>query len=166
MFPMIKTAESDRITTLSADVMRDMGAETIIAIDVGSQDDIDLTNYGDTLSGWWLLWKKWNPWSSPVKVPSLQEIQSRLAYVSCVKQLDQIKRSDYCTYIRPPIDKYKTLAFGSFDEIMASSESKEGYSADWSSGGWLSQSLVRQCVLEIAGRESNATQNHAESVWP
>ncbi|GFY60412.1 neuropathy target esterase sws [Trichonephila inaurata madagascariensis] len=106
------------VNNLPADVMRDMGAETIIAIDVGSQDDIDLTNYGDTLSGWWLLWKKWNPWSSPVKVPSLQEIQSRLAYVSCVKQLDQIKRSDYCTYIRPPIDKYKTLAFGSFDEIM------------------------------------------------
>ncbi|KAG8196154.1 hypothetical protein JTE90_007885 [Oedothorax gibbosus] len=105
------------VNNLPADVMREMGAETIIAIDVGSQDDIDLTNYGDTLSGWWLLWKKWNPWSSPVKVPSLQEIQSRLAYVSCVKQLDQIKRSDYCTYIRPPIDKYKTLAFGSFDEI-------------------------------------------------
>lgn len=48
--------------------MREMGAETIIAIDVGSQEDIDLTNYGDTLSGWWLLWKKWNPWATPVKV--------------------------------------------------------------------------------------------------
>lgn len=106
------------VNNLPADVMREMGAETIIAIDVGSQEDIDLTNYGDTLNGWWLLWKKWNPWASPVKVPSLQEIQSRLAYVSCVKQLDQIKRSDYCTYIRPPIDKYKTLQFGSFDEIM------------------------------------------------
>ncbi|XP_071037589.1 neuropathy target esterase sws [Parasteatoda tepidariorum] len=106
------------VNNLPADVMRDMGAETIIAIDVGSQDEIDLTNYGDTLSGWWLLWKKWNPWATPVKVPSLQEIQSRLAYVTCVKQLDQLKRSDYCTYIRPPIDSYKTLQFGSFDEIM------------------------------------------------
>lgn len=48
--------------------MHDMGAETIIAIDVGSQDETDLTNYGDTLSGWWLLWKRWNPWASPVKV--------------------------------------------------------------------------------------------------
>jgi lysophospholipid hydrolase len=28
-----------------------------------------------------------------------------------------VKNSDYCEYIRPPIDKYKTLAFGSFDEI-------------------------------------------------
>jgi lysophospholipid hydrolase len=28
-----------------------------------------------------------------------------------------VKNSDYCEYMRPPIDKYKTLAFGSFDEI-------------------------------------------------
>lgn len=28
-----------------------------------------------------------------------------------------MKNSNYCEYIRPPIDRYKTLAFGSFDEI-------------------------------------------------
>ncbi|KAM7350593.1 patatin like phospholipase domain containing sws isoform 2-T2 [Cochliomyia hominivorax] len=100
-----------------ADVMHNLGAAHIIAIDVGSQDDIDLTNYGDDLSGWWLLYKKWNPFTSPVKVPDLPDIQSRLAYVSCVRQLEEVKNSDYCEYIRPPIDKYKTLAFGSFDEI-------------------------------------------------
>lgn len=52
-----------------------------------------------------------------VKVPDMAEIQSRLAYVSCVRQLDHVKNSDYCEYIRPPIDKYGTLQFGSFDEI-------------------------------------------------
>lgn len=118
--------------------MRSRGAKHILAIDVGSQDDTDLTNYGDSLSGWWLLWKKWNPFASPVKVPNLPDIQSRLAYVSCVRQLEvclsyeflrlnilfngfirlqEVKKSDYCEYIRPPIDKYKTLQFGSFDEI-------------------------------------------------
>ncbi|XP_075547772.1 neuropathy target esterase sws-like isoform X7 [Dermacentor variabilis] len=101
-----------------ADIMREMGAETIIAVDVGSQDDTDLTNYGDSLSGWWLLFKRWNPISNTVKIPSLPEIQSRLAYVSCVRQLEEVKTSDYCTYVRPPIDRYKTLQFGSFDEIM------------------------------------------------
>lgn len=35
-----------------------------------------------------------------------------------MRQLEEVKRSDYCEYIRPPIDKYKTLQFGSFDEIM------------------------------------------------
>lgn len=107
------------VNNLPGDVMRDvMGAETIIAVDVGSQDDTDMTNYGDELSGWWLLWNKWYPWGKKLKVPNLPEIQSRLAYVSCVRQLEEVKRSDYCTYIRPPIDKYKTLQFGSFDDIM------------------------------------------------
>ncbi|XP_052867526.1 neuropathy target esterase sws isoform X1 [Anopheles cruzii] len=105
------------VNNLPADVMRSQGAAHIIAIDVGSQDDTDLTDYGDDLSGWWLLYKRWNPFTSPVKVPNLPDIQSRLAYVSCVRQLEEVKKSDYCEYIRPPIDKYKTLAFGSFDEI-------------------------------------------------
>ena len=97
--------------------MRSQGANIIIAIDVGSQDDTDLTDYGDDLSGWWVLYKRYNPFTSPIKVMTLPDIQSRLAYVSCVRQLEQVKSSDYCEYLRPPIDKYKTLAFGSFDEI-------------------------------------------------
>lgn len=48
--------------------MKTMGAQTIIAIDVGSEDPADLTNYGDQLSGWWLLWNKWNPFAETVKV--------------------------------------------------------------------------------------------------
>lgn len=71
-----------------ADVMHNLGAAHIIAVDVGSQDDTDLTDYGDDLSGWWLLYKKWNPFTTPVKVPNLPDIQSRLAYVSCVRQLE------------------------------------------------------------------------------
>ncbi|XP_050303906.1 neuropathy target esterase sws isoform X3 [Anthonomus grandis grandis] len=105
------------VNNVPADVMRSMGADHILAIDVGSVDDQDLTNYGDVLSGWWLLWKRWNPFTTTVKVPNLPDIQSRLAYVSCVRQLEEVKNSDYCDYIRPPIDKYKTLQFGSFDEI-------------------------------------------------
>lgn len=130
-----------------ADIMRSQGVKYILAIDVGSQDDADFTHYGDSLSGWWLLWKRYNPFTSPVKVPNLPDIQSRLAYVSCVRQLEvsrerdhqynvcvvwllifcptffsffflqEVKNSNYCEYIRPPIDKYKTLQFGSFDEI-------------------------------------------------
>lgn len=68
--------------------MHNLGAAHIIAVDVGSQDDTDLTDYGDDLSGWWLLYKKWNPFTTPVKVPNLPDIQSRLAYVSCVRQLE------------------------------------------------------------------------------
>ena len=40
------------------------------------------------------------------KIPDMAEIQSRLAYVSCVRQLAEVKESSYCEYIRPPIDRY------------------------------------------------------------
>ncbi|XP_027705223.1 patatin-like phospholipase domain-containing protein 7 isoform X3 [Vombatus ursinus] len=105
------------INNLPADVARSMGAKVVIAIDVGSKDERDLTNYGDSLSGWWLLWKRWNPLATKVKVLNMAEIQTRLAYVCCVRQLEMVKNSDYCEYIRPPIDRYGTLDFGRFDEI-------------------------------------------------
>ena len=53
---------------ISADVARSMGAKVVIAIDVGSRDETNLTNYGDSLSGWWLLWKRLNPLAEKVKV--------------------------------------------------------------------------------------------------
>ncbi|XP_063051894.1 patatin-like phospholipase domain-containing protein 6 isoform X1 [Engraulis encrasicolus] len=105
------------INNLPADIARTLGAKTVIAIDVGSQDETDLCNYGDSLSGFWLLWKRINPWAEKVKVPDMAEIQSRLAYVSCVRQLEVVKKSAYCEYIRPPIDRFKTMDFGKFDEI-------------------------------------------------
>lgn len=105
------------INNLPADVARSMGAKVVIAIDVGSRDETNLTNYGDSLSGWWLLWKRFNPLAEKVKVLNMAEIQTRLAYVCCVRQLESVKNSDYCEYIRPPIDRYRTLEFGKFDEI-------------------------------------------------
>ncbi|XP_042101248.1 patatin-like phospholipase domain-containing protein 7 isoform X4 [Ovis aries] len=105
------------VNNLPADVARSMGAKVVIAIDVGSRDETDLTNYGDALSGWWLLWKRWNPLATKVKVLNMAEIQTRLAYVCCVRQLEMVKSSEYCEYLRPPIDSYGTLEFSKFDEI-------------------------------------------------
>ena len=88
-----------------------------------SEDNNDLTNYGDHLSGWWLFWNRLNPFSKKYRVshtivmllnvtneafnqvPNMTEIQSRLAYVSCVRQLEAVKADESCHYIRPPIDK-------------------------------------------------------------
>lgn len=54
------------------------------------------------------------------QVLNMTEIQARLAYVCSVRQLESVKNSDYCEYIRPPIDRYRTLEFGKFDEISVS----------------------------------------------
>ena len=55
-----------------------------------------------------------------LQVLNMAEIQTRLAYVCCVRQLELVKDSDYCEYIRPPINHYGTLEFGKFDEIAVS----------------------------------------------
>ncbi|XP_055349983.1 patatin-like phospholipase domain-containing protein 7 isoform X2 [Paramacrobiotus metropolitanus] len=107
------------VNNLPADVMQQQGVNYIVAVDVGSQDDHNLTNYGDELSGWWLLWKKLNPFATPVRVPNMAEVQTRLAFVSCVRTLEMVKKSDYCVYVRPPIESFKTLEFNKFDLIAS-----------------------------------------------
>lgn len=61
-----------------------------------------------------------------LQVPNMAEIQTRLAYVCCVRQLEMVKNSDYCEYIRPSIDRYGTLDFGKFDEICVSQPLGQG----------------------------------------
>jgi hypothetical protein len=73
---------------------------------------------GDSLSGWWLLWKNINPFASKVRIPNISDIQSQLAYLSCEKMLLEIKRQKYCRYMSPPVKQYGTLEFGSFDAIF------------------------------------------------
>ncbi|TKR68373.1 hypothetical protein L596_024363 [Steinernema carpocapsae] len=105
------------VNNLPADVMRQMGAKCVIACDVGSATETNLFNYGDSLSGMWVLWKRLNPWAEPVRILGMEEIQSRLAFVSCVRQLEMVKKAPYCHYLRPPIEVFKTLDFGKFDTI-------------------------------------------------
>merc|ERR1719322_376200 len=105
------------VNNLPADIMHKRGAKHILAVDVGALDDVELHNYGDWVSGWSILWAKLNPFASVPRILSQADIQMRLAYVSCVRQLEEVKSADYCDYIRPPIDKYGTLQFDNYDEI-------------------------------------------------
>ena len=68
----------------------------------------------------------------------------RLAYVSCVRQLELVKEADYCEYVRPPIDKYTTLQFGAFDEIneVGYIHGKALFSA------WTKKDLVKELFRE------------------
>ncbi|KAK2753320.1 phosphatidylcholine and lysophosphatidylcholine phospholipase [Onygenales sp. PD_40] len=97
--------------------MKSLGADVIFAIDVGSIDDNTPQAYGDSLSGFWALVNRWNPFSSLANPPTLSEIQARLAYVSSFSALETAKNTPGCLYMRPPIDPFGTLDFAKFDEI-------------------------------------------------
>ncbi|XP_016047925.2 patatin-like phospholipase domain-containing protein 6 isoform X2 [Erinaceus europaeus] len=142
------------INNLPADIARSMGAKTVVAIDVGSQDETDLSTYGDSLSGWWLLWKRLNPWADKIKVPDMAEIQSRLAYVSCVRQLEVVKSSSYCEYLRPPIDCFKTMDFGKFDQIY-----DVGYQYGKAVfGGWSRGDIVEKMLTDRRSTDLNESR--------
>nr|XP_026270725.1 neuropathy target esterase isoform X3 [Urocitellus parryii] len=150
------------INNLPADIARSMGAKTVIAIDVGSQDETDLSTYGDSLSGWWLLWKRLNPWADKVKVPDMAEIQSRLAYVSCVRQLEVVKSSSYCEYLRPPIDCFKTMDFGKFDQIY-----DVGYQYGKAVfGGWSRGDVIEKMLTDRRSTDLNESRRADVLAFP
>ncbi|KAJ6091578.1 hypothetical protein N7467_003547 [Penicillium canescens] len=105
------------IDNLTVAHMKSLGADVIFAVDVGSIDDTTPQGYGDSLSGFWSMLNRWNPFSSLPNPPTLSEIQARLAYVSSIDNLERAKNMPGCLYMRPPIDPYGTLDFGKFDEI-------------------------------------------------
>ncbi|KAI1431507.1 patatin-like phospholipase [Xylaria sp. CBS 124048] len=105
------------IDNLTVSHMKSLGADVIFAIDVGSLDDDTPQSYGDTLSGLWAFFNRWNPLSTTPNPPTLAEIQGRLAYVSSVDALERAKAMPGCIYMRPPVEDYGTLDFGKFDEI-------------------------------------------------
>ncbi|KJZ78027.1 Lysophospholipase NTE1 [Hirsutella minnesotensis 3608] len=105
------------VDNLTVSYMRRLGISTIFAIDVGALDDDTPQTYGDSLSGMWAFFNRWNPLSSHPNPPTLAEIQGRLAYVSSVDALERAKTMTGCIYMRPPIDDYNTLDFYKFDEL-------------------------------------------------
>ncbi|KAI1498928.1 hypothetical protein F5X99DRAFT_301176 [Biscogniauxia marginata] len=104
----------DNLTVLH---MKSLGVDVIFAIDVGALDNDTPQSYGDSLSGMWAFFNRWNPFSNIPNPPTLAEIQARLAYVSSVDALERAKTMPGCIYMRPPVDEYGTLDFGKFDEI-------------------------------------------------
>jgi len=63
------------------------------------------------------LFNHYNPFSKIPDVPTLSDIQSRLAYATSVAALEKAKASPGVLYMQPPIQQYATLDFGKFDEI-------------------------------------------------
>ncbi|RMZ89793.1 hypothetical protein DV736_g2962, partial [Chaetothyriales sp. CBS 134916] len=106
----------DNLTTAH---MKNLGADLVFAVDVGSADDDTPQSFGDSLSGFWTLFNRWNPFSTIPNPPTLSDIQARLAYVSSVDALERAKTTPGVLYMRPPIEAYGTLEFSKFDEIYA-----------------------------------------------
>ncbi|KAI9020935.1 hypothetical protein CLU79DRAFT_205783 [Phycomyces nitens] len=102
---------------LPVSVAKNMGADIIIAVDVASEDDTSPVHYGDSISGWWALVHSFNPFRT-YNIPSIADIQSRLAYVSSVSKLEEAKMIDGTLYVKLPVQRWGTLEFNKFTDVM------------------------------------------------
>ncbi|KAH9929753.1 uncharacterized protein B0H18DRAFT_1084095 [Fomitopsis serialis] len=133
--------------------MMSMGASAVIASDVGSLDDNSPRNFGDSVSGWWLLINRWNPFSNARSIPAITELQGRLAYVSSVKTLEEAKVTPGCLYMGMPVQEFGTLQFGKFEEIQES-----GYKAamdfleKWNEEGSLPSAYIGEASSSMGGK--------------
>jgi len=107
------------VNNVPGDIMLKSGCAHILVVDVTASDSTDLTNFGDTLSGWWMLWKRINPFASTVKIPDQSEIQQRLMYCSHYKNLAQLQENPQYEYIQPPVGHFSSSVFSKFEEIRA-----------------------------------------------
>jgi len=105
------------VNNVPGDVMLQLNCSHILVVDVTAMDSTDLTNYGDSLSGWWLLWKRFNPFTAIVNIPNQAQIQERLAYCSHYKNLEELKQNDKYEYIMPPVGHFSSANFQLFQEI-------------------------------------------------
>jgi len=106
------------VDNLPVAAMQSLGTSSVFAVDVGSIDDNTPRHFGDTVSGSWMVLNRWNPFSSARSVPPIAEIQTRLAYVSSIRNLEEAKVAPNCLYVALPVQEFGTLQFARYDEIV------------------------------------------------
>jgi lysophospholipid hydrolase len=71
------------VNNVPGDIMlRESSCSHILAVDVTAVDSTELTNYGDSLSGWRLLWNRLNPFATPLAIPTQAQIQERIDQIT------------------------------------------------------------------------------------
>ncbi|ADM11454.1 patatin-like phospholipase domain containing protein 6 [Encephalitozoon intestinalis ATCC 50506] len=104
------------LNNVPADVMMSMQVEKIITVDVGTVLENDYFDYGDTLSGFTILF---NRFFGNKKFVTMEEIQYRLAYISTERKTKELQANGNIVMLKPDLGKYRTMDFKKFDEIVA-----------------------------------------------
>ncbi|KAJ3068529.1 Neuropathy target esterase [Podochytrium sp. JEL0797] len=105
------------LNLVPVDVLIDKGADVAIAVDVSLGYNTSPVTYGDSLSGWWLCFARWVPGlvSSYGQIPTLNDIQDRLAFAGSTERLDKAKGGEF--YLCPPVSQYGAAEFEKYQDI-------------------------------------------------
>jgi NTE family protein/lysophospholipid hydrolase len=105
-------------SNLPADAMKSVCEGKIIAIDVSPPVDlVRNTDYGEAISGWKILWKRWFPGRDDFRCTDLGTIMQRAGEaVSMAHQKVTIERmADY--YMRMPVEEIGLFAFSALPKL-------------------------------------------------
>ena len=95
------------------DVMKNLGVENIISVDVTHESFVDLVPY-DFTSGTMLFLRKFLGFSNYL---TFGQVLEKLAYLTTYSKLKDIKDTDL--HIRPELSKFSSKDFDKFDQIVA-----------------------------------------------
>ncbi|KAK9808186.1 hypothetical protein WJX73_006212 [Symbiochloris irregularis] len=113
------------LNNIPVDVMRSMGVDTVVVVDVEDRDDSvwhNLTAYDGGLSGWRLLWDRWCPipaFRYGYKLPRYNQIINALTWMSHSQNLRRVAREHVIDlYLRPPVTRFRLMDYHFMDRIV------------------------------------------------
>ncbi len=106
------------LNLLPADIMKRLGAGTIIGVDVTARQDLrtDMT-YQDYLSGWRLLWTRLNLFARKSRMPNIFGILSRAVTVNGIYHLESVRHS-IDVYLHLPVEQFELGDWRALDTIV------------------------------------------------
>ena len=104
------------LNNVPADVMRELGCGTVVAVEVSPESDAAFTAER-VPSPWEVLRSRFTPGALPVRFPSLFEVALRASMLTSVHRAKlTMEEADLC--LHPPIDRFGLLDFDRLDAIV------------------------------------------------
>ena len=109
------------LRNLPADVMRELtGGGTTIAVDVSAERDMQSGYpYEDAISGWRILWSRFNRFSRASAIPSMAAVLQRSAEIASIVMQREALLRGIDLYIRVPVAQFGLLDFDKATDIIA-----------------------------------------------
>lgn len=105
-------------SNLPADVIKSVCAGKIIGIDVTPPIDLErMADYGDTLSGWRLLWNRLFSSKKPVASIDLGTVMQRSAEAASMAQQKRVIAHMTDFYVLMPVHEYKLMQFSAIAKL-------------------------------------------------
>jgi lysophospholipid hydrolase len=107
------------VNNLPIDLMRQAVGSSgmVIGINISSPDSSRKFDFGPSVSGWNVLWRRLNPLAKPAAVPTILDVVAGIVDTNSRHHLARVQQQ--CDLlIEPPVGQFGLLEFGSYEKII------------------------------------------------